>query len=752
MSVNSPPAQPSSSPLGRNRSSILSKFRSSLGQRNRSLTDFYIEPDDPWRSYFPGDVIKGTVVVTVSRPVRITHLVVCLHGFVKVFKNTVPSGETAPDVGFLGPGRGRRGAEYLGNGLATLFEDEVVLCGEGRLKEGIYKFRFEMSFPPYALPSSISFERGTIAYMLTSTLTKPTTINPTLSCHRRVNLLENIDIAPFPAPKARVVTLEPVSRRTRSKAKAKSTTSDPAPDSTSLDASVNGAASSDHRPPLSPAPSNVSSSSRLSNSSQSFQIASDPSSSGAGLRNSEAQSITPSVGDKTITAKAEVLRAGVLPGDTLPIQITIHHCKQVRSAHGIIITLYRQGRIDLHPSIPIGVSADGKKPVYEDIYPRSRTGLGGLTIGTSRTSSVFRKDLAQTFAPLMVDPTNLTAIVKSSIRIPEDAFPTITRTPGGMINFRYYVEVVVDLRGKLTSPERFLPRFNLVTSGSNYSPSGKVLNPPEASSNAITANWAGNILDTDQIRREKGVVAVAFEVVMGTRDSDRRKTHTRRASSAAASSDLQSSSGHAPVNGESWPVDQHSIPNGESEYPLVDDFGPQELFWPEYGDESQPHYQSLGEIVATPHSEEPTDEKARMRHAEQTLLPSQPPNEAEAGPSTEVPTAPVLTEDDNINGYHHLPSLTEDANPEALMSAESVQTVVPGSSTMRPGQAAAPGDDKQELERQRLMMEASAPDDILPLPGNAVEGPSAPIFHDEGDHQLVGSNAHGDESLPRYQR
>jgi hypothetical protein len=156
MSVNPFPAQASSSPVGRNRTSLLSKFRSQLGQRNRGITDFYIEPDDPWRSYFPGDVVKGTVVLTVVRPVRITHLVISLHGIVKVFKNNVPAGETPPDVGSLGPGRGRRGAEYLGNGVATLFEDEVVLCGEGRLKEGIYKFRFEMSFPPYALPSSIT--------------------------------------------------------------------------------------------------------------------------------------------------------------------------------------------------------------------------------------------------------------------------------------------------------------------------------------------------------------------------------------------------------------------------------------------------------------------------------------------------------------------------------------------------------------------------------------------------------------------
>ncbi|THC94089.1 hypothetical protein EYZ11_006418 [Aspergillus tanneri] len=601
-----------------------------------------------------------------------------------------------------------------------------------------------MSFPPYPLPSSISFERGTITYMLTSTLTKPTTMNPTLSCRRRVNLLENIDIAPFPAPRARVVTLEPVSRRSKSKAKVKSGESDTGPESTSQEPSVNGTGSADNRPPLSPAPSNVSSSSRLSNSSQSFQIASDPSSSAStGVRNSEARSITPSMADKTITAKTEVLRAGVLPGDTLPIKVTINHCKQVRSAHGIIITLYRQGRIDLHPAIPMGTSAEGKKPVYEDYYPRSRTGLGGLTIGTSRTSSVFRKDLTQTFAPLVVDPSNLTAVVKTSIRVPEDAFPTITRTPGSMINFRYYVEVVVDLRGKLGSPDRFLPRFNLVSSGSNFSPSGQILNPADTKGNVITANWAGNILDTDQIRREKGVVAVAFEVVIGTRDSHRKKGQARRTSSTAAASDHQLSQAPAEVDG--WLTDQSPMPTSEGEpYPTQEEYGfSHELQWIDYSDEAQHQqsYQSLGQMVSTPPSEEPIDEKTRIRRAEQVLLPSQPPGEP--GPSTEIPTAPVLPEDDRLHDYHHLPSPAAEAVPPGLISAESVHTVVPGSSAMAEAVAGTPADDKLELERQRLMMETSSPCDVDTSHGASTDGPSAPVFHEEDDHQLVGGMAHG---------
>ncbi|KAL4804442.1 hypothetical protein BDV18DRAFT_31178 [Aspergillus unguis] len=770
MSVKSVTAQSSSSPAGRNRSSLFSKIRTPFSTRNRSITDFYIEPDDPWRSYFPGDAIKGTVVLTVVRPIRITHLVISLHGVVKVFKNNVPAGEAPPDIGFLGPGRGRRGAEYLGNGLATLFEDEVVLCGDGRLKEGIYKFQFEMSFPPHALPSSISFERGTISYMLTSTLTKPTTINPTMSCRRRVNLLENIDIAGFPAPKPRIVTLEPVTKRSKSKGKVKSPTSD-APETRSLEPPANGAnVTPEHRPPLSPAPSNVSSSSRLSNSSQSFQIVHDPgSASSSAIRNSEARSVTPSVSDKTITAKAEILRAGVLPGDTLPIKITINHSKQVRSAHGIIVTLYRQGRIDLHPAIPIGSTENGKKPVYEDYYPRSRTGLSGLTIGTARASSVFRKDLSQTFAPLIVDPHTLTADIKTSIRIPEDVFPTITRTPGSMINFRYYVEVVVDLRGKLTSPERFLPRFNLTSSGTNFSSNGQVVNPADTNGSTITANWGGNILDTDQIRREKGVIAVSFEVAIGTRDTQRRKSEARRTSSTAEGSNSQQPY-EAPFDGEASGADYHGdIPETEMEHSAeTPGYEQDDMQWSEYPDQhheyppSHEYYPPHIAVPPSPQSDEPVDEKAQMQRAMQTLLPSQPPGDPEAGPSSvadaAVPTAPVLPEDDHIHDYHHLPSPGVNGMNEmspALMSAESVQTVVAGSSS---GPANEPtisaGEDKQEMERQRLMMEASAPTDPdATHTERANDGPSAPVFHeDDDDQQLVGGTANGDELLPRYQR
>ncbi|KAJ6161249.1 hypothetical protein N7470_004645 [Penicillium chermesinum] len=667
-----------------------------LGQRNRSINDFYIEPDDPWRSYFPGDTIKGTVFLMVVRPVRITHLVICLHGYVKVFKNAVPAGEAPPDLGFLGPGRGRRGAEYMGNGLATLFEDEVVLCGDGRLKEGIYKFRFEMGLPPYSLPSSINVR------------------------NERESMSSRTLISPHSAPKARIVTLEPISKRSKTKAKSKSASSETtAPtDNLSINTHVSLPDTPAERPPLSPSPSNVSSSSRPSNSSQSFQIASDPSSSAStGRRNSESYSAPPSISEKNITAKTEVMRAGVLPGDTLPIIVTINHCKAVRSAQGIIITLYRQGRIDLHPAIPIGSQADGKKPVYEDCYPRSRTGLGGLTLGTTRTSSTFRKDLSQSFAPLIVNPSDMTAIVKTSIRIPEDAFPTITRVPGAMINFRYYVEVI--------------------------------LNPADANGTAITANWAGNILDTDQVRRSKGVISVAFEVVVGTRDSQRNASAAERMSFSAADSNAsnpppESSTFINPGDTEDWP---EASPH---EYGHEEEFSPEQE-WPEHPEEYPSPYQPNGQMAPFPELDEPEDEKARVRRHEETLLPSQPPGEDEAGPSTRemaMPTAPVLSDDHHLQDYEHVPSSSRDPLPYAVRSAESLQTIVVNGNSAEPSAPSAPHEDKQELERQRLMDLASAPRE--PPTEDTGEGPSAPVFDE--DDQLVGGTAHADESLPRYQR
>lgn len=137
--------------------SILSKFTAPFTPRKRNLVEYYIKTKEPHRLYSPGDRVKGAVVVTVTKPIRITHLVLCLHGFVKVFNNAKFPGESiGPGGGLLGGGTGKRGCEYFGNGFASLFENETTLCGEGRLEVGSFEFQFDLELPSQGLPSSIS--------------------------------------------------------------------------------------------------------------------------------------------------------------------------------------------------------------------------------------------------------------------------------------------------------------------------------------------------------------------------------------------------------------------------------------------------------------------------------------------------------------------------------------------------------------------------------------------------------------------
>ena len=148
------PSATSNSHSGR---SFVSKLTSPFTSKTRHFTDFAVEPDDPHRTYSPGDTVSGSVRLKVLKAFRVTHITLCLHGFVQVFRHP----NQAKNVNtFLHTGRGKRGGEYFGNGHASLFEDEIVLCGEGKLDEGIYQFNFELDFPNKRLPSSIDVSNG----------------------------------------------------------------------------------------------------------------------------------------------------------------------------------------------------------------------------------------------------------------------------------------------------------------------------------------------------------------------------------------------------------------------------------------------------------------------------------------------------------------------------------------------------------------------------------------------------------------
>src|SRR5437667_1373322 len=115
--------------------------------------------------------------------------------------------------------------------------------------------------------------------MLTSTLTRPTSISPTFNCSRKIWLIESIDIGPFQSPKPRIVSLEPIHRRQRrtSNKKAKSVAADnkkPAASSegsqcsepTVTETVVDVLDSTEIETPQSPVPSEISRDSEISSS------------------------------------------------------------------------------------------------------------------------------------------------------------------------------------------------------------------------------------------------------------------------------------------------------------------------------------------------------------------------------------------------------------------------------------------------------------------------------------------------------
>jgi hypothetical protein len=131
-------------------------MRTPFGQAARHVSEFYIQPDDPHRQYGPGDVVTGSVVLKVAKPMDITHIVVCLHGFAQVYKSPNNPGEGYRSYNAaLVAGKTNKAGGYYGNGFVSLFEDEVVLCGDGRLGEGTYQFNFELQFPRDHAPTSI---------------------------------------------------------------------------------------------------------------------------------------------------------------------------------------------------------------------------------------------------------------------------------------------------------------------------------------------------------------------------------------------------------------------------------------------------------------------------------------------------------------------------------------------------------------------------------------------------------------------
>jgi len=359
--------------------------------------------------------------------------------------------------------------------------------------------------------------------MISATLTRPTPISPTMTCDCRIGYQEDIDIATLYQPKPRVISLEPISRRGKSKHKngSKNVPSngsqlkkEAASLDTVLDKSVTKASSVDAEPPQSPSPSDASFDSGHSSCGTGSVVESNPSATMSG--DSKMSIPKSSATAKPVTATIELQQAGFLRGDLIPIKIHVRHTKQIKSLHGIIVTLYRQAHVNWNPMLPkVGSGRDD-----QDAFLRPLMGKGRLSLSDGGSRHMFRKDLSQSFASLIINPSTLSAEVKATVRVPVEAFPTISTVPGSMIGFKYYVEVVLDLQGRLAGLDRFLPNAGMAGISSHIGDPS--VHSPGDANNSIFAAWGGHFMDTEEIRRNKSVVSCIFEIIIGTRDSERK--------------------------------------------------------------------------------------------------------------------------------------------------------------------------------------------------------------------------------------
>lgn len=523
------------------------------------------------------------------------------------------------------------------------------------------------------------------------------------------------------------------------------------------------------------------------------------------------------VDDKTITATIELLRGGCLPGDVVSVRVAVQHIKRIKSISGVIVTLFRQARIDGSPSPMLfnDTKAEMRRRAQKDeAYPRSRTKLGGLSLSSTGSMSVFRKDLDQNTAPLFIDPVNLQASVTVSVRVPDDSFPSMKGVPGEMIGFKYQVEVIVDLGGKLSGQFR----------GSH----GRLNNESsDPKSNNYTPRRGADIADTTPLRREKGVVSVSMETVIGTVDSSRERKSRVSPSSRAfrvAESDedeiIRPELGYPDENSYSPQADVQITPSSyfptqtpEPRYtPLARSQPPVHQLRSAQSSQSRQHdrsEQAAPSYVPSPqvHDDQNLSEKERIRQAETRLLPSEPAADGPSGTDDDghTPTAPLPTIDDyedetldEAGDDTPRAPQREDHNPmDAAIGRQQEQESqqqeqeqqeqrqsepsAPTEDDMTDSQESRAGhrEDKEELERRRLMGEASAPPEFpedmqrgstssaVAGPSNSddaasVPEPSAPVMRDDEDDGYQGygvgarsararGSGHG-EQLPAYKR
>ena len=281
-------------------------------------------------------------------------------------------------------------------------------------------------------------------------------------------------------------------------------------------------------------------------------------------------SSSPSSPPSSVLVEIALPRAGFMRGDAIKLSIRIKHNTPIKNLRGSIITFYRSSRF---------ISASGDPQQY-------------------------RKDLAQTVSPILCDPRSLACTISPRVRIPPDTFPTNSYLT--YVSFRYFIEVLLDLRTRST-----------VWQGTDHDDT--------LLQDLTLASVEGpGILDTSALKREKNVVTYESEIIIGTIDSSNphHLVSDHRYPRYSETEALLSS--NTPTNTSSPSSSTQAIPLSQLPPPQL----PPDQF---------------NDIAPT--------SKADALAAEQALLPSMPPDAEGSAPEgdDEAHAPPTHDDDDTIH-------------------------------------------------------------------------------------------------------
>ncbi|KAH3680394.1 hypothetical protein WICMUC_000325 [Wickerhamomyces mucosus] len=687
------------------RSKSSGAIKKSLGIDDVNLVqEFYIELDEPHKNWKPGETITGVIVLDLKKNTININIGLMLKGYIKIKQSTTTTTPKTKPLDLF---------EYtcLIYGEQGNHENELV----NGLSKGEHRFPFSMKLPKKNIYTSISFEKGCIAYYLKASInhnftsntsyssslsvsspSSPTSssssssftlngINSSIlingkstiqSCERGINILVPINVAKIPKPQTKYAFLKVSEKKLMKTISSTSTVN------SSITQFSNASENSNESCTCQPKQSENFNQSNNCIESQNSQF--NPPTPTTSKSIASESSVAP------IRLGVDIPESGFLRGELIPIKIKVSHYKPIHSPNGIIATLTRICRVDNGPD--------------------------------SRIQS-FRKDLSQSITPLYIDPETLTSEIRTSLRVPVEAFPTIIGS--NIVTFQYYVEVLANISSK-----------NLISNSINSQNSTTkklqqniLFDFDLEKENKIENSNGGEtgIINVDKFKRAKSYLGLNTEIIVGTERIYKKNLMSNldsRSKEIKVNSDnlveeslIESGNSFVDISiGRTSisPLSIDNIPNGNSTTPESSELNG----IPPTIDNTNNRHKNEFEIIhlQNGNNAEHINEKEALRLREEALLPSEPPLISE---EFETPV-PIYSTEDNFKSedYNGITFNTRNNDPSNSIDNHIGNNIpIDFTDSNNDNETIVyVNDDKNELERRRLQSLESDPPEFDYLP------------------------------------